>query len=60
MHLLKLLLFKGIRKRTRIQYHQSFWVYTMGARSIIEKVNRKIKLMISFQGQIKSIQSFTI
>ena len=50
----ELYLFKGIEKRTRIQYHQSFWVYTMGSKSIIEKVNRKIKLMISFQGQTKT------
>ena len=49
----ELYLFKGIEKRTRIQYHQSFWAYTMGSKSIIEKVNRKIKLMISFQGQTK-------
>ena len=49
----ELYLFKGIEKRTRVQYHQSFWVYTMGSKSIIEKVNRKIKLMISFQGQTK-------
>ena len=38
------------KKNEQIQYHPSFCVDTMGALSIIEKVNRKIKLMISFQG----------